>query len=194
MLEEPATRRSDSTRHPKDLLQEAFSRHGLGAPELTLVSAEEIPEPFHTLLVHDADMTSTLKRFHGDSLVLKRLHVEEIDGELDREVVLCTESKGRPVEYGVIRIALTSFDPAARESILAGVIPLGQILDDFAVSYVSRPSEYFRIQNLPYLEKELEDPGVSERYGRINSLTSPSGELLAEVIEILPSAPFDSQS
>ncbi|MBT5708080.1 MAG: hypothetical protein HOI66_17355 [Verrucomicrobia bacterium] len=194
MLEEPATRRSDSARHPKDLLQEAFSRHGLGAPELTLVSAEEIPEPYHGLLVHDADMTSTLKRFHGDSLVLKRLHVEERDGGLDREVVLCTESAGRPVEYGVIRIMLTSFEAAARESILAGVIPLGQILDDFDVSYVSRPSEYFRILNLPYLEKELEDPGVSQWYGRINSLTTPTGELLAKVIEILPSSPFDSRS
>jgi chorismate-pyruvate lyase len=194
MLKEPATRRSDSTRHPKDLLQEAFSRHGLGAPELTLVSATEIPEPYHGLLVHDADMTSTLKRFHGDSLVLKRLHVEEIDGGLNREVVLCTEGKGRPVEYGVIRIMLTSFEAAARESILAGVIPLGQILDDFDVSYVSRPREYFHILNLPYLEKELEDSGVSQRYGRINSLTTPTGELLAEVIEILPSSPFDSRS
>ncbi|MDA7867275.1 hypothetical protein N9B57_04985, partial [Verrucomicrobia bacterium] len=112
----------------------------------------------------------------------------------DREVVLCTESAGRPVEYGVIRIMLTSFEAAARESILAGVIPLGQILDDFDVSYVSRPSEYFRILNLPYLEKELEDPGVSQWYGRINSLTTPTGELLAKVIEILPSSPFDSRS
>ena len=194
MLEQPATRRSDSARHPKDLLREAFSRHGLGAPELTLVSASEIPEPCRSLLVHEADMTSTLKRFHGDSLVLKRLHVEEIEGCLDREVVLCTKKEGRPVEYGVIRIMLTSFEAPARESILAGIIPLGQILDDFEVRYVSRPREYFRILNLPYLEKELDDPGVSERYGRINTLTKPTGELLAEVIEILPGERFDSRS
>lgn len=186
MLEDTVTRSAHSVRQPQDLLREAFSRHGLEAPELNAVAAAELPEPYRTLLVHDADMTSTLKRYHGGSLVLKRLHLEQGADALDREVVLCKESSAKPVEYGVIRIMLAPFEPQAREAIVAGEKPLGQILDDFSVAYVSRPSEFFCIPSVPYLDELLADAGVANRYGRVNTLTKPNGELLAKVLEILP--------
>ena len=186
MLEETVTRNAGSARQPQDLLREAFSRHGLKAPELERVDVAEIPEPYRGLLVHDADMTSTLKRYHGDSLVLNRLHLERGTNVLDREVVLCKASSGKPVEYGVIRIMLAPFENQAQEVIMAGEKPLGQILDDFDVAYVSRPSEYFRVPSVAYLDKQLADSDVASRYGRINTLTKPCGELLAKVLEILP--------
>ena len=194
MLEEAATRRVNSARQPTDLLREAFSRHGLGDPVLESVSPESIPEPYRQLLVHDSDMTSTLKRFHGDSLVLKRLHVEADDEEVRREVLLRTKHSDKAVEYGVIRIRLKPFAKEAREAIQAGVIPLGQILDDFEVPYSSRPSDYFRIASQPYLDGLLGDVGGVTRFGRMNSLSERSGALLAEVIEILPVSKFDSQN
>lgn len=186
MLEEPAIRGPKSGWQPRDLLCEAFSRQGLEVPELVHLAPTEVPEPFRGLLVHESDMTSTLSRYHGDSLVLKRLHLCETDEYLDREVVLCTKTGGCPVEYGVIRIMLSPFVPEAQAAIRSAVIPLGQILDDFDVSYQSRPSAFFSVSGCAYLDEQLQDQGVTKRFGRINMLRSSEGEELAKVLEILP--------
>ncbi len=186
MLEEPAVKSSRSEGQAKDLLREAFSRQGLEVPSLVALGPDDLPEPYRKLLVHDSDMTSTLSRHHGDSLILKRLHLVETEEYVDREVVLCTQKIGSPVEYGVIRIRLTPFSPEAQAAIRKAVIPLGQILDDFNVSYQSQPSEYFRISESAYLDQKLQDSTGVERFGRINSLRSDGGEELANVLEILP--------
>ncbi len=186
MLEEPAVKGPKSGWQPKDLLCEAFARQGLEVPEVVRIPPSELPELYRDLLVHESDMTSTLCRYHGDSLVLKRLHLSETNEYLDREVVLCTKTTSLPVEYGVIRIMLSPFDQAAQSAIRSAVIPLGQILDDFNVTYKSRPSDFFCISESAYLDDQLQDSGVTKRFGRVNLLTSDSGEELAKVREILP--------
>lgn len=167
------------------LLESAFARRNMISPILNFVKPKNIPLPFRRLLVHDSDMTSTLKRHHREDLILKLINVKRVDSCLDREVVLCKERDGKPVEYGVIRIWLGQLSSAARAAVLLGRRPLGQILDEFHIVYESHPRDFFCIQHADYLQTQLQDGATKERFGRINSLHSKQGEL-AEVLEILP--------
>ncbi len=193
MLSLSASVGTSSSRSAQALLQGAFGRREIAVPEVEAVASDVIPEPYHGLLVHEADMTSTLSRYHGDQLVLSVLHREETETVLEREVLLCRSTDRRPVEYGVIRIALDAFGLAARDAILEGRVPLGQILDSFEVTYQSRPSAYLRVANSSFLTEQLNDGGGSVRYGRVNTLSQISGVVLAEVVEILPVEPFASR-
>lgn len=185
MLRETATRKI-AAGCPKELLAKAFDRQRAGRPQLCPLSAAALPQPYRSLLVHNSDMTSTLKHYHQDNLLLRVLHREVSSSELRREVLLCRCADGKPVEYGVIRIALPAFASSAREAILKGVVPLGQILDTFGIRYWSRPNEYFRIDDNEYLRRRLDDQSTAERFGRVNTLSRPAGGTLAEVVEILP--------
>ena len=192
MLRAPATGKTTAADSLKELLAEAFYRQRVGRPQLRPLSAAAIPQPYRSLLVHNSDMTSTLKHYHQDKLSLRVLHLEVSPSELRREVLLCRCADGKPVEYGVIRIMLPAFAPPASEAILKGVVPLGQILDTFGIQYLSRPNEYFMINDDEYLRRRLDDRSTAERFGRVNTLSRPAGGKLAEVVEILPAMEGDS--
>ena len=178
----------------QELLTRAFSRQGMKYPELVKTSALEIPQPYRSLLVHDSNMTSKLQRHHRDSLSLEVLHLQADEDELEREVLLCRQGDGKPVEYSVIRIILASFGMPVRAAILAGAVPLGQILDTFGIEYSSQSREYFRIVGNQYLRQLLGDGNAAVRFGRINTLRQPRGGLLAEAIEILPAMEANAPS
>ncbi len=186
MLREPATCKTTAVGSLKQLLANAFDRQRARHPQLRPLSAAAIPQPYRSLLVHNSDMTSTLKHYHQDDLSLRVLHLEVSPSELRREVLLCRCADGKPVEYGVIRVLLLAFAPPAREAILKGLVPLGQILDTFGILYLSQPNEYFRINDNEYLRRRLDDRSTAERFGRVNTLSRPAGGKLAEVVEILP--------
>ena len=155
---------------------------------LELLDGGAVPEPQHTLLVHDRDMTSTLENHYGESLGL-RIIARRVDGErLDREVVLVGKTSRRTVEFGAIRIHLGAFPAAARPAILAGRRPLGALLAEFQIPFVSRPRLFFRLQPSRQIESALEINAVTELFGRQNVLRAPDGRALADVVEILPPA------
>ena len=169
--------------HPLD---EFYARSGLPLPPLEQIEGEEVPEPSKTLLVHDTDMTSTLEAFHGRSIHLRVLGRERRDTEYHREVALCLEGSEQPVEFGAIKIFLERFNPSAVEQILAERWPLGRILKDGAIAYVSRPKAFLRLASDKFINNVLQLTGANLLYGRRNTLADPSGRPLAEIIEILP--------
>ena len=76
-------------------------------PVIQFVDAQDVPEPYHSLLVHKKDMTSTLGQFHGDEIGLRVLSLEIQGNAYYREVVLLTKRSQRPVEYGAIKIDIS---------------------------------------------------------------------------------------
>lgn len=150
------------------------------------VDAAAMPEPYRGLLVHERDMTSTLESHHAESIELAVLERRRQGDLLYREVVLVGAWSRRPVEFGAIRIDLAPFQPAARDQILAGKKPLGAILADHQVPYLSRPQLYFTLRSDALIDRALGLAGPATLYGRRNVLTGPAGRLLAEVVEILP--------
>jgi len=158
----------------------------LGAAPLSWIAANEVPQPYQKLLVHDHDMTSELAAFHGDSISLKVLHSQLNDPTYLREVTLHATTSGSVVEYGLIEIFLNAFPPDLRDRILAGGTPLGAILTSSHVTFRSEPQGYFSVpsQNL----ESIFPPSSSGKilFGRYNHLIGENGKVFARILEILP--------
>lgn len=154
---------------------------------LNEMDCQDIPDPERLLLVHHCDMTSTLAKFHGSNIRLHVLQKLETPVTILREVVLHRMSDNLPVEYGAIRIYLSRFPPAAQGVLRAGTMPLGTVLSTFSLDYVSEPFAYLKSTDSPFINKMLElthNPTVL--YGRRNRHMNPSGDLLADILEIVP--------
>lgn len=148
--------------------------------------ASEVPEPALRLLVHPHDMTSTLSAFHGSPLQTDVLQTRR-DGELYlREVFLRTERRNAIVEYGVIAIALNRFSASQQREILAGRTPLGALLHRFQIEFVSSPIGFFSVSGEQLEATPLAVKPDATCYGRFNRLSTPQGQPLAWIVEILP--------
>lgn len=169
--------------HP---LNEFYARARQPLPPLQVIDAEEIPEPFKQLLVHESDMTSTLEHFHEQRVHLRVLSRQTAGNAYSREVVLELDQTTTPVEFGAIKIHLKGFPLAARERILDEHWPLGRILKEFAIPYLSRPKAYLRIASDRLISGALQLSGTHRLYGRRNTLSDSAGNPLADIVEILP--------
>ncbi|MCB1045426.1 MAG: hypothetical protein KDC35_20960 [Acidobacteria bacterium] len=154
-------------------------------PELEAVDADQLPESVRGLLSHDMDMTGVLEARHKSVIHLEVLQKQVLDREMRREVVLRTE-RGEAAEYGAIRIYLEEFPPNAQSEIVDGERPLGTIMKQHAVRFVSRPVVFFKLQADDLLSKLFTQPLDAPLFGRLNRLSHRTGGVLADVVEILP--------
>lgn len=156
-------------------------------PPIRLINGPDVPPPYQSLLVHERDMTSTLGQFHGDEIELKVLSLQNGDGAYYREVLLMAKRDQRPVEYGAIRICLEHFSAPARDAIVSASAPLGQLLHDHRIDYLSRPSGFLAIECDDYIGGLFGCTNRPVLYGRRNTLYDANSQLhLAEIVEILP--------
>ncbi len=156
-----------------------------GVTHVSVLEAEELPQPYRMLLAHDRDMTGTLETFF-DQRVRLRVCVKRIEGQsLYRQVVLEGERDGQPKEFGAIRIDLSCFDEPTREVVASCKVPLGRVLREHGVAYVSNPSAYLRVIPDETICRAL-NVTKGPLYGRKNELTTPNGRAIAQIIEILP--------
>ena len=92
-----------------------YQRAGRRFPEIQEVPPDRVPEPYHQLLVHNGDMTPTLKQYHGDSIHLSVLDSLKTDTTFSRKVLLVLDSSGVTVEFGAICFYLESCPTAVSE-------------------------------------------------------------------------------
>ena len=163
----------------------AFCGEG-AAHALEFLQPSDMPEPYRALLVHDADMTGTLERYRDQKMSLRSVE-QFVDGnKLVRHVELCGADDGHPAEFGALEIHLDRFDAEPRAEVLKGRVPLGSILKQAGINFESRPRGYFRIKPGEAIRHSF---GVAEDgwlFGRCNQLLTLDGELIADVVEILP--------
>ena len=171
--------------HPLD---EFYVRNGRALLEFAPVPATEVPEPYRTLLVHERDMTRTLEQFHHGVIHLSVLSSHHEGDAYWRESVLKLDGSNQPVEYGAIKIHLNRFPEPWRTQILEERRPLGGILNASGIRYVSRPTAYLRFSPDEFITCALNFQGAVLLFGRQNTLRNAAGEVLAEIIEILPPA------
>jgi chorismate-pyruvate lyase len=169
--------------HPLDAF---YARSGLSLPPLEAVDGQAVPEPYKRLLVHERDMTSTLEQHYGQRVHLQLIGRQRAGDDYYREVLLLLDGSGKPVEFGAIHIHLNRFNPAVQALILAEHLPLGRILNDHAIPYLSRPKAFLRLASDHLIDRLLHLRGAHILYGRRNTLTNPAGEPLADIVEILP--------
>jgi len=169
-------------------LDEFYARSGLVLPRIERITGEQVPEPYHSLLVHQTDMTPTLENFHHSSIHLQILSREQRGDFYLREVVLRLNSDDKPVEFGANKISLLLYPPRARQMILEERIPLGRILKDCEIEHTTRAKAYFRVTSDELISKVLAVPLGATLFGRKATIFDPQQRPLSEIVEILPLA------
>jgi len=181
---------------------EPASEHGLAGllqPLLTLsrektcpegsfsaLESTRVPQPYQRLLVHQADMTSTLARFFGEDICLRVLDSRREGDVYARRVLLVLGESGRIVEYGGIEIRLSLLPDEVSHLILQEIEPLGGILNRLGVSYHSQPRRYLKIVGNASLDKIFHQGKEAALFGRCNQLSTDRGDVFAKIVEILP--------
>jgi len=171
---------------PLSPLLQFYLAEGVALPEVELVDAGRLPQPAQRLLVHDVDMTSTLQRFFGREIYLDILNKEHVGSLLKRKVVLRLKGVTKPVEFGAIEIHLKHMPEQAKQAVIEGVRPLGGILTEFGVEYESQPSAFFQVAPDELMSRCFDISSPATLYGRCNTLTYAHGDVLANVVEVLP--------
>ena len=170
-----------------------YREAGLKLPPARELQPDEVPQPYRRLLCHDRDMTPTLEAAYGEEIRLRVLKARVRDEVVSREVVLMLND-GQPVEMGAIDIYLSLLPNHVRELIREGTTPLGAILHQEGVAHSSHPAAYFEIAPDVAIAGALDAGDSMLLYGRRNVLRHASGQVLAEVLEILPSTdPFSAR-
>lgn len=114
-------------------------------PEYEFVAADEVPPPYHGLLVHEHHMTVTVEDYHGD-LVDVRVLEQVLNGtSYARKILLALHGSGRVVQFGIMRFDFRYCSAAVRDEILAGQTPLGRILIQHNVLRRIEPTAYLRV-------------------------------------------------
>ena len=174
-------------RESTDVLEPLLRLHGSGCGTFVFVEAESVPEPFNGLLVHEGDMTSRLEAFHQSRITLEVLQSRRSgESEYSREVILRRVCDGAAVEYGAIQIFLGVFEESLRVQILEGRVPLGGLLNQNQVRYYSRPQAFFHLQPGEDLAALIGVSTSVRLFGRCNLLYLEGGELMAQIVEVLP--------
>ncbi len=150
------------------------------------VEPSSIPPPYQDLLVHPRDMTSTLEGFIGQPLRLRVIEKRVESLHVRRRVLLVGEADGTIAEFGAILIRLEALPQPARSQVIACERPLGSILTSHSLAFRSKPSAYFRLQPDVQTKDFLRLPVGARPYGRRNVLSTPDGDVIADIVEILP--------
>jgi chorismate-pyruvate lyase len=182
----PGRRAGPASRVPAPL-DVIYTHAGIPAPRVTTLMPDRIPKPYRSLLVHERDMTRTLEAHHDGRVALRTLSSFRVGHFYFRKVLLVEESSGRPVEMGVIEVDLEAFDTRVRDRILRNRVPLGRLLREGGVDYLSRPKAFLAVRPNPELLGVFWMAKARTLYGRQTELTL-NGRKIGGVVEILPLA------
>ncbi len=168
--------------YPLDVV---YTRAGVTIPKVKVVTPDQIPLPYRSLLVHDIDMTVTLERHFGDRVALRPLSTFTVGRSYFRRVLLVQEYSGRPVEMGAIRIRLDAFSQRVQAKIRRNEIPLGRLLKEGGVKYRSHPTAFLAITPNPEMMGVFWMREPRTLYGRRTQVIR-HGSKVGDIVEVLP--------
>jgi hypothetical protein len=168
--------------YPLDAL---YARAGIAGPIVKRTTAGRIPPPYHGLLVHQDEMTSTLERHFGGPLTVRVLSSFSRGRSYFRRVLLVVKSTGRPVAMGAVRLRLDVFRPTIRARILSEQVPLGRVMRDAGIMYRSRPTAFFQVTPNAEMMGVFWMPEPETMYGRQTQVTLGDARI-GDIVEILP--------
>jgi chorismate-pyruvate lyase len=162
-------------------------------PEFEIVPGDEVPEPYHRLLVHEHHMTVTVEEFHGDAVDVRILAKAQRGDFYARKILLTLQGSRRVVQFGIMRINLTLCGSAVRDEIIAGKTPLGRILIEHDVLRRIEPKSFLRIVPGNAMMKWFGLARPRPTYGRL-ALIHCDGQPAVELLEIVAPEPPDRQA
>jgi chorismate-pyruvate lyase len=153
-------------------------------PEYEFVPADEVPAPYHGLLVHDKHMTVTVESYHGDRVNVRVLARRHAGNDYARKILLTLAGNDRVVQFGIMRVQLDLCDPEVREAIVAARVPLGRILIEHDVLRRIEPKAYLRVLPGPAMMNWFGDAGSRPTFGRL-ALIHCNRQPAVELLEIV---------
>ena len=181
----PARRRVASPNGILYPLDAHYARMRVAPPVARRMPPARIPPPYHQLLVHTNEMTQTLEQYLGGRIALRVLSTISRGRWYSRRLLLVEESSGRPIALGAVRIRLDAFSARIRARILAERTPLGRVLRDGGVKYLSRPTVFFDVTPNAEMMAILWMREASTLYGRQTHLFLGDTRI-GDIVEILP--------
>jgi chorismate-pyruvate lyase len=145
------------------------------------VSADQVPEPYRRLLVHEHHMTVTVEAYHNDKVDVKVLAEKHEGDHYARKILLTLQGTGRVVQFGLMGIHLRYCSPQVQAEILAKKTPLGRVLIEHNVLRRIEPVAYLRVFPGPAMMEwfGLKEPKMTfGRLALIHCDEQPAVELL----------------
>jgi chorismate-pyruvate lyase len=185
-----------STRYHDRIVQRIPDYHSLynllpdadGIPAATAISADDIPEPYRSLLVHTHHMTVTVEQFYGDRVNVNVLAKRTDADEYSRKILLTLAGTGKVVQFGLVQIDLNRLAPHVRQHIVDGKTPLGRVLIQNDVLRQVRPTGFVRVTPNGTMKEWFGINDDELLYGRLGVIDT-DGKPAIEVLEILAPVP-----
>lgn len=154
-------------------------------PDAAEVPAVEVPEPYHSLLVHTHHMTVTVEQFYGSPVDVRVMSCRREGNEYARKILLALkDDPKRVVQFGLVRINLGVCPEPVRAAIVEGKTPLGRVLIQHNMLRRIEPLAFLRARLSPTMAEWFHVPAGTETYGRIGVIYTGNRPAV-EVLEIL---------
>jgi hypothetical protein len=150
----------------------------------TVILGDEVPAPYHDLLVHEHHMTVTVEHYHGGPVDVRVLAYRQDGSHYSRKILLALRSTGEVVQFGIVRIDLDRTTPEVRAALLARQTPVGRILIEHDVMRSIEPTAFVRIDAGPAQMAWFGETGEGVLYGRLARIHF-DGVPAVEVLEVV---------
>jgi chorismate-pyruvate lyase len=148
------------------------------------VSSNDVPQPYHRLLVHKHHMTITVEQFYRSPVDVRVLSCRRVGNEYARKILLATQDTGRVVQFGLVRINLAVCTEQVRSEILEGKIPLGRVLIQHNMLRRIEPAAFLRVSLAATMAEWFGVDEGTTTYGRLGVIYTGDRPVV-EVLEIL---------
>lgn len=154
-----------------------------------MLSPDDLPSPYHDLLVHTEHMTVTVEDFFHDPVEVEVLQ-SAADGQLyHRKILLRLNQSRKVVQFGLVRIDLSCLPEAVSKAIVGEKIPLGRVLIEHNVLRRVQPTAFVRLAPEATMQMWFDMANPEPLYGRTGVIFCNDRPAIA-VLEVL--APINS--
>lgn len=153
-------------------------------PEAVVVAAEQVPQPYRKLLVHNEHMTVTVEDHYGGPVNVNVLACRRDGNEYARKILLALHEGGRVVQFGLVRIDLGICPAPVRDAIVEGKTPLGRILIQHDMLRRIEPTDFLKVKLSAKMAGWFSAKAGEATYGRLGVIYT-GDKPAVEVLEIL---------
>lgn len=148
------------------------------------VDDSQLPDAANRLLNHCEHMTVTIEDFHDSEVDVKVLAEQESDTHYSRKILLTRKSDGGVVQFGIVRLDMSTLPDVVQEQIRQREIPLGRILISHDVMRAVRLAKLYRIESGSELATHFGAESGSDIFGRTAWMYC-NGKPAIELLEIV---------
>ncbi|MCE9544147.1 MAG: hypothetical protein K8T25_01275 [Planctomycetia bacterium] len=151
---------------------------------LVRVAADDVPDPYRRLLVHQEHMTVAVEARHESLVSVEVLNTKVTPTHYAREILLRRQTDHAVVQYGIMRVNLSCLAPDVRQEIEEQSRPLGRILVRHNVLRTIHLHGLWRVEPGEALQRHFGLTAPAVTYGRTAGIDL--GDVPAvEVLEIV---------